>query len=136
MQDWVKKLFNEPATLGIMLPSAIVGLIAGITQGVVVKRHGGWGGLLRAMLTGVAVAVFVGLGIEDFIESETARLAIVGACAVISEEIWDGLHWFGSELRRDPLGFIVRLVNVARGRGVPPAGSAAESPSKDERGRP
>ena len=69
MQDWVKKLFTEPSTLGIIVSSAAVGVIAGIAQGVVEKRHGGWGGFARAVLTGTAVAVIVGLGIEDFVVS-------------------------------------------------------------------
>ncbi|SEA50754.1 hypothetical protein [Variovorax sp. YR216] len=116
MQDWIKKLFNEPHTLGIMASSAIVGAIAGLAQGVVQKRHGGWGGLLRAVLTGVVVAIIVGLGIEDFVGSETLRLAIVGACAVISEDIWAGLKMLGNGMRKDPLGFAARLLDALRGR--------------------
>ncbi|SDI78416.1 hypothetical protein [Variovorax sp. OV700] len=116
MQDWLKKLFTEPHTFGIIISSALVGLFAGLAQGVVEKRHGGWGGFARAVLTGVAVAVIVGLGIQGFVASETLRLAIVGACAVISEDIWMGLRAMGVAMRNDPLGFAVRLLDAIRGR--------------------
>lgn len=136
MTDWIKKLFNEPHTLGIIVSSAAVGAVAGLVQGVVEKRHGGWGGFLRAVLTGVVVAVIVGLGIEDFITSETARLAIVGACAVVSEDIWAGLKSLGNAMRKDPLGFIVHVLDAVRGRGRgarKPGG--AEGPPGDEGGK-
>lgn len=137
MQDWVKKLFAEPSTLGIIVSSAAVGVVAGIAQGVVEKRHGGWGGFARAVLTGTAVAVIVGLGIEDFIASETARLAIVGACAVISEDIWAGLKALGSAMRRDPLGFVARVIDAVRGRAQAARKPGdAEPPANDDRGRP
>lgn len=137
MQDWVKKLFTEPSTLGIIVSSAVVGVVAGVAQGVVEKRHGGWGGFVRAVLTGTAVAVIVGLGIEDFIASETARLAIVGACAVISEDIWAGLKAMGSAMRRDPLGFVARVIDAVRGRGqATRKPGPAEPPANDDRGRP
>ncbi len=116
MHDWFKKLFTEPHTLGIILSSALVGFFAGLAQGVIAKRHGGWGGFLRALLMGISVAVIVGLGIEGFVAPETLRLAIVGACAVVSEDIWMGLRSLGAALRRDPLGFIVRVLDAVRGR--------------------
>lgn len=134
MQDWFKKLFAEPSTLGIIMSSAVVGVIAGLAQGVE-QRHGGWAGLGRAVLTGTAVAVIVGLGIEDFIPSETARLAIVGACAVVSEDIWAGLKTLGSAVRKDPLGFVARILDAMRGRGAG-AAKPPPSPPNDERGQP
>ncbi|OAK55055.1 hypothetical protein A3K87_04465 [Variovorax paradoxus] len=138
MQDWLKKLFTEPQTLGIIVSSALVGLFAGLAQGVVEKRHGGWGGFLRALLTGVSVAVIVGLGIEGFVVSETLRLAIVGACAVVSEDIWMGLRSVGGAMRSDPLGFAVRVLDAVRGRDHtarnPPNPDLAPQP--DERSKP
>lgn len=116
MFDWAKKLFNEPHTLTIILTSGIIGLVTGIAQGIVQKRHGGWGGFVSAILTGIVVSVMVGLAIEGFVSSETLRLAIVGACAVVSEDIWNGLKTLGFGLRADPLGFIVRVLDALRGR--------------------
>jgi len=142
MQDWLKKLFSEPQTVGIIVSSALVGLFAGLAQGVIAQRHGGWGGFLRAVLMGVAVAVIVGLGIEGFVPSETLRLAIVGACAVVSEDIWAGLRSLGSALRSDPLGFLVRVLDAVRGRdhavrGAPGAAAApAQAPKPDEGSTP
>ncbi|WP_395315818.1 hypothetical protein [Variovorax sp. UC74_104] len=138
MQDWLKKLFTEPQTLGIIVSSALVGLFAGLAQGVVEKRHGGWGGFLRALLTGVSVAVFVGLGIEGFVASETLRLAIVGACAVVSEDIWMGLRSVGGAMRNDPLGFAVRLLDAIRGRdhSARAPGGTDFAPPTDERSKP
>jgi hypothetical protein len=81
------------------------------------------------VLVGVAVAILVGLGLEDFIASETARLAIVGACAVVSEDIWAGLKAVGNSLRKDPLGFVMRLLDAVRGRSAGSAGG-------DDKGRP
>lgn len=138
MQEWLKKLFAEPQTLGIIVTSAVVGLFAGLAQGVVEKRHGGWGGFLRAVLTGTAVAVIVGLAIEGFVASETLRLAIVGGCAVVSEDIWMGLRTLGGTMRRDPLGFLVRVLDAIRGRdyAARKAGNTGPAPLQDERGKP
>ena len=138
MQDWLKKLFTEPHTFGIIISSALVGLFAGLAQGVVEKRHGGWGGFLRALLTGVAVAVIVGLGIEGFVASETLRLAIVGACAVVSEDIWMGLRAMGGAMRKDPLGFAVRLLDAIRGRdhAARTAAGPHAAPRPDDGGQP
>jgi hypothetical protein len=116
MFDWAKKLFAEPQTLTIILTSGIIGLITGIAQGIVQKRHGGWGGFISAILTGIVVSVIVGLAIQGFVSSETLRLAIVGACAVVSEDIWNGLKTLGAGLRADPLGFVVRVLDAIRGR--------------------
>jgi hypothetical protein len=138
MQDWLKKLFAEPHTFGIIISSALVGLFAGLAQGIVEKRHGGWGGFLRALLTGVAVAVIVGLGIQGFVASETLRLAIVGACAVISEDIWMGLRAMGGAMRKDPLGFAVRLLDAIRGRdhGARAPANPDLAPRPDEGSKP
>lgn len=136
MQDWLKKLFAEPQTLGIIVSSALVGLFAGLAQGVVAKRHGGWGGFVRALLMGVAVAVIVGLGIEGFVTSETLRLAIVGACAVVSEDIWMGLRSLGTALRHDPLAFAVRVLDAVRGRDHSARRPPAPAAQADERSEP
>lgn len=119
MFDWPKRLFNDPNTLAIILSSGIVGLIAGGAQGVVQKRHGGWWGFLSAIMTGIAVAILVGLAIADWVPSETMRFAIVGASAVVSEDIFAGLKTIGRSLRADPFGFIFRVMDAMRGR--PPA---------------
>lgn len=116
MYDWLKKLFTEPQTIGIIITSGIVGLLTGVVQGIVQKRHGGWGGFVSAILTGMVVSIMVGLAIEGFVTSETLRLAIVGACAVVSEDIWNGLKTLGYGIRADPLGFIVRVLDAIRGR--------------------
>lgn len=119
MFDW-RRLFSEPHTLGIIITSGLVGIVTGAAQGAVQKRHGGWGGFFTAIMTAVVVSVIVGLAIEGFVVSETLRLAIVGACAVVSEDIWNGLKTLGFGLRKDPLGFIVRVLDAVRGREPSP----------------
>lgn len=94
--DWWKKLFNDPATLGVILTSGAVGLVGSIANGVIQKKHGGWGGFFGALFIGITISVIVGLGIQNYIQSETARLAIIGACAVVSDDIWAGLKSLGS----------------------------------------
>ena len=131
MFDWPKKLFTEPNTLAIILSSGIVGLIAGIAQGVVQKRHGGSGGFFSAIATGIVVSVIVGLAIADFVSSETMRFAIIGAAAVVSEDIWAGLKTLGVSLRADPFGFIFRVMDALRGRTPAPrtpTGTTAPAP--------
>jgi hypothetical protein len=112
----MRKLFSEPQTLGIIVSSGIVGLLAGAAQGIVQKRHGGWLGFFSSLATGVTVAVLVGLAIQSSVSSETLRLAIVGAAAVMGEDIWAGLKMLGASLRKDPLGFLVRVLDAVRGR--------------------
>lgn len=116
MTDWFKKLFAEPQTLFVIITSGLVGLFIGIAQGVVQKRHGGWGGFFAAIAKAAVVAVVTGLAIHGFVPSETARFAIVGVCTMVSDDIWEGLKTLGAGLRVDPLGFIVRVLDAVRGR--------------------
>lgn len=116
MLDWLRKLFTEPTTLGVIVTSAFLGLIMGAGAGVSQFEHKRWFGIARAALMGMCVAVMVGLGVADYVGNETARLAIVGACAAIGEDIWCGLKTVGRGLRTDPLGYFSRLLDALRGR--------------------
>lgn len=120
--DWLKRLFADPATIGIIVTSAVVGLVGGSLAGLGQYRHGGLSGLLRAALIGVFVAIIVGLGVSDYISSETAKLAIVGGCAAIGEDIWEGMKAFGRGVRSDPLGYLSRLLDAMRGKIQPKDG--------------
>jgi hypothetical protein len=120
--DWLKRFFNDPATVGILASSGLIGLVVGIANGVVQKKHGGWSGFFGALVTGTVIAVIVGLGIDGYVKSETLRLAIIGACAVISDDIWAGLKSLGGGLRTDPFGTITRILDALRAR---PAASQA-----------
>ncbi len=114
--DWLKKFFSDPTTLGVIGSSALIGLLMGGAQGYIQKKYGGWPAFFTAWLTGVAVAVLVGLGIKDYVQSEAARLAIVAAAAIISEDVWAGLRAIGRLIREDPLGAVSRLIDALRGK--------------------
>lgn len=118
--DWLKKFFSEPTTLGVILSSGFIGILCGSAQGVIQRKHGGWGGFWTAVLTGVAIAVIVGLGIRDYVPSEPLRLALIGAAAAISDDIWAGLRAVGRLLREDPLGTVSRFIDALRGRSSNP----------------
>lgn len=122
MLDWLKKLFSEPTTLGIIFSSAIVGLVSGSAAGVSQYRNTGIHGVVRSCLIGIMVGIIVGLGIADYVQSETAKLAIVGAMAAIGEDIFEGLKSFGKGVRTDPLGYVARMIDAFRGihRAEPP----------------
>lgn len=120
MNDWAKKLFSEPHTLGIILSSGVLGLIAGVYQGIVQKRHGGWGGFFSALVSGVVVSVLVGLAIEGWVPSETLRLAIIGAAAVVSEDMLAGLKTVAKAFGGDPVGVVFRVLDAMRGRTPTP----------------
>ncbi|MES2941880.1 MAG: hypothetical protein V4772_03305, partial [Pseudomonadota bacterium] len=62
MPEWLRKIFSEPATLGIIVSSAVIGLFGGSAAGAAQFKHNGWWGVARAAIIGVAVAVIVGLG--------------------------------------------------------------------------
>jgi hypothetical protein len=117
--DW-KKLFSDPSTLVAIFTSGAIGLGVGIANGIIQKKHGGWSGFFGSAAVGGAVAVIVGLAVQDYIKAEALRLAIVGLCAVISEDIWQGLKTFGQGLRTDPLGAIARLIDALRGKSAAP----------------
>lgn len=127
--DWAKKLFNEPHTLGIILSSGLIGLFAGLWQGIVQKRHGGWGGFFQALVSGVVASVIVGLAIEGWVTQETLRLAIIGAAAVVSEDILAGLKTIGKSIKEDPLGAVFRILDAARGK-APRAPTGTTAPAK------
>jgi hypothetical protein len=117
--DWLEKVFGDRATLYTVVGSAITGLIGSLSQGVMQKKHGGWPGFFSALIVGVSVSVIVGLGIKDYIASDTLRLAIVGAAAVISDDILAGLRAVGRLVREDPLGSLGRLIDALRGAKAP-----------------
>lgn len=119
--DWVKKLFNDPATLVALATSGIIGFIVGIANGVVQKKHDGWGGFFAALVTAVAIACIVGLAISPYVSSEPVKLAIVGACSLISDDIRAGLKALGAGIRTDPLGTLVRIFDAIRARPAAPA---------------
>lgn len=125
--DWLKKFFTEPGTLAALVTSGLIGFIVGVANGVVQKRHDGWTGFFSAVATGVTISLIVGLGIEGYVHNEAARLAIIGACAVISDDIRAGLKALGSGIRTDPLGTITRIFDALRAR---PAASAS-TPEKE-----
>ena len=114
--DLLRKFFNEPGTLIAILSSAVIGLVVGFANGLIQKKHGGWPGFFSAVATGAVVAVIVGLGIQDYVPSETFRIAIIGVCAVVSDDIWAGFKALGQGLRTDPLGFLTRIIDAMRGR--------------------
>ncbi len=116
--DWLKRLVNEPGTLIAIFSSGLVGFVIGMANGVIQRKHGGWSGFFSAICTGVSVSIIVGLGLQEYIKSEAFRLAIIGICAVIADDIWTGLKAFGSSLRTDPLGAIARLLDALRGRST------------------
>lgn len=118
--NWLKRLFHEPATLVTFITSGIVGLFIGVANGVIQKRHGGWPAFFGAIATGMSVALIVGLGINDYVKSEALRLAIIGACAVVSDDIWAGLKSLGGGLRTDPLGTVSRILDALRGKSAAP----------------
>lgn len=120
MYDWAKKLFTEPHTLAIIISSGLIGLFAGFWQGIVQKRHGGWGGFAQAVISGIFVAVIVGLAIQGWVESEGMRFAIVGAAAVVSEDILAGLKTIGKSIKDDPFGAVFRILDAMRGRPPQP----------------
>ncbi len=115
MADWLKRIFTESTLVGIILASAIIGLIGGLASGAAQFRRNGLGGMVRAAIIGVFVAIIVGLGVADYVNSEAAKLAIVGACAAIGESILAGLHALGTGLRTDPLGTLSRIIDALRG---------------------
>lgn len=119
--DFWRKLFNEPLTLVAIVSSGIIGFVVGIANGVIQKKHGGWPGFFQALVTAITVSVLVGLAVQRYVEHETVRLAIVGVCALISDDILAGLKAFGAGVRKDPLAAISRLIDALRGKSVAPA---------------
>lgn len=119
--DWLRKFFQEPGTLLAIMTSGVIGLVVGFANGIIQRRHGGWSGFFAAIFIGIIIAVIVGLGIQDYIQSETYRIAIVAACAVISDDIWAGLKALGQGLKADPLGYLTRIIGALRGRPANPS---------------
>lgn len=116
--DWFRKLFQQPETLAALLGSSIIGLGVGVANGWLQRKYGGWQGFFGCIFTASMVAVLVGLGVQGYIQNEALRLAIVGVCAVISDDIWTGLKTIGAGVRNDPLGSVARIIDAFRGRSV------------------
>lgn len=114
--EWLRKFFSDPRTLGVILASGVIGLAVGFVSGLIERKHGGWLAFWQSIGKGIVVAVIVGLGIQSYVQEETMRLCIIGAAAVISDDIWLGLRAIGRLLKEDPLGTIGRLINAFRGK--------------------
>lgn len=117
--DW-KRFFSDPATAVVLLSSGLIGFIVGVANGVVQKKHGGWPGFFAAICTAVAISMIVGLGIDGYVTNKSLQLAIVGVCALISDDIRAGFMTLGSNIRTDPLGALARIIDALRGRAPPP----------------
>lgn len=129
--DWVKKLFNDPSTAIVMLTSGALGLVVGIANGVVQKRHGGWPAFFSSIATGTVIATIVGLATFDYVKSETLRYAIIGFCVVISDDIWAGFRTLGAGFRSNPLDTFFRVLDALRGRPSQPSQPPAATPKED-----
>lgn len=129
--DWAKKFFSEPGTVIVMLTSGALGFIVGIANGVVQKRHGGWPAFFGSVATGTVIAVVIGLGMSEYIKSETLKLAIVAVCAIISDDIWAGFKTLGASFRSNPIESFFRVLDALRGRAqTPPEPPQAPAPKE------
>lgn len=115
--DW-RKLFSEPGTLIVIFTSSVVGLCVGSAQGVLQHKYGGWAGFIGAIAKAMVVSVLVGLSMQDYIHQETLRLALIGASAVIADDIWAGLRAMGRLIREDPLGTVSEFIAALRGSKI------------------
>lgn len=120
MIDWLNSLFESKATLRVILVSGLVGTFAGIAQGVIQLKHGGMAGFFRSICLGALIAVIVGLASHDYIDSELMRLAMVGVCAILADDVYESFKVLGAGLRADPLGYLQRLLAAIRGKDAPP----------------
>lgn len=103
-------------TVSIVLTSMVLGLFGSSVAGAAQFKHGGWGGVIRALAMGMGIAVLVGFGVSDYVESQTLKFAIIGGCAAIAEDIWFGLKAMGTGLRSDPLAYVGRVLDALRGK--------------------
>lgn len=106
----------QSATIAVLVWSAVMGLIGSAAAGAAQFKHGGWGGVLRALIIGIVVAILVGFGLDGYVTSQFAKFAIIGGCAAIGEDIWFGLKAIGTGLRQDPLAYIQRVLAALRGQ--------------------
>lgn len=116
IEQFFEYLNIQGATLAVLLSSAVMGLIGSSAAGAAQFKHGGWGGVIRALVIGIVVAILVGFGLNDYVDSQFFKFAIIGGCAAIGEDIWFGLKAMGAGLRQDPLGYAGRIIDALRGR--------------------
>jgi hypothetical protein len=116
LDEILEYLSIQSTTVAILLSSMVVGLFGSAMAGAAQFKHGGWGGVARALVIGMGVAVLVGFGVSDYVPSQTLRFAIIGGCAAIAEDIWFGLKAIGAGLRSDPLGYVGKVIDALRGK--------------------
>lgn len=116
LDSFLEYVSIQSTTVAIMVSSMVVGLVGSAVAGAAQFKHGGWGGVARALVIGSGVAVLVGFGVSEYITSQTVKFAIIGGCAAIGEDIWFGLKAMGQGIRNDPLGYVSRVIDAFRGR--------------------
>lgn len=129
--DWIRKFFSDPKTVITMFSSALLGFVVGTANGVIQKRHGGWPAFWSAMVTGTVIAIIVGLALSEYIRSEALRCAIIGFCALISDDILAGFRTMGAGFRNNPLEALGRLIDALRGKPAPLPPAIPPVPKED-----
>lgn len=124
--EWTRKFFSEPGTVITMFTSGALGFLVSIANGVIQKRHGGWSAFWGAVTTGTVIAILVGLSVSEYVKSEAMRYAIIGFCAIISDDIWAGFKTLGAMFRSNPLDAIFRVLSALRGQATPPAATVSK----------
>lgn len=104
--------------LSVMSVSGVIGLVVGITRGIIQTKHGTFAAFLRGVLASIFVATLVSWGLADTALSVTSRGVIIGIASYIADDILLGLMSLGALAGRDPLGFIERLTAAYRGQAA------------------
>ena len=113
MMEQQKEYEGALVTAGV---TGTLALVIGIFRAVINERHGGPRGLIRGILASIVVAVLVGWALTGFDLQLPVKLAIVGVCAYLADDILLGLVVIGSLFRDDPGSFIFKLFDALRGR--------------------
>lgn len=99
----------------ITAATGVLGLLAGAITEVVFNRYGGWGGLLRAALAGMLVAVLVQFGLHDSPLTPFQQAALIGLSATVADPILSGIFLLAVLFKNNPIEFIADVWSSIRG---------------------
>ncbi len=104
-QDMIKRL---------TIPGMIA-LLAGTARFAFSEKKSLWSFFRGVMLAGF-VGFMTGFGLQDSHLSEGVRFAIIGVTSFCADEVAMFLVAAATELRKDPLGYLSKIVDSLRGK--------------------
>lgn len=113
IMDRDKMLEDQDLHKKLLIP-AVISLFAGFARYAFSEKRSFWHFIRGALIAGF-VGLMTSLAIQDVAMSEGIKGMIIGVTSFCADEVATFLVAAATEARRDPLGYVDRMVKAFRG---------------------